>query len=58
MAMETFDEILNYSGNKKYIKKALKLQKAFLERISALNETEFRAQSKAEELKSSKTTFT
>ncbi|PKL18974.1 MAG: hypothetical protein CVV49_02980 [Spirochaetae bacterium HGW-Spirochaetae-5] len=51
LAIETFDEIIRYSDNKKYIKKAVKLQNNFMKRISALNEEEFKAQSKAEELK-------
>ena len=55
MAMETYEEIINYSGSKRYIKKAVKLQNQFVKRISALDENEFKAQTKAEELKNSKT---
>jgi tetratricopeptide (TPR) repeat protein len=54
LAMETFNEIIRYSDNKKYIKKAVKLQNTFMKRISALDENEFKAQSKAEELKSTR----
>ncbi len=55
LTMETFNEIIKYSGNKKYIKKAIKLQNLFVERLSAMNESEYKAQTKAEELKNSKT---
>lgn len=54
LAMETFNEIIRYSDNKKYIKKAVKLQNIFMKRISSLNDEEFKAQSKAEELKNSR----
>lgn len=50
MLMETCDEIINYSDNKKYIKKALKLQDQFVKRVSSLDENEQKAQMKAVEL--------
>ncbi len=53
--METYNEIIRYSSHKSYIKKAVKLQNNFVKRISALNEDEYKARSKAEELKNSKT---
>lgn len=55
LTIETLNEIIKYSSNKKYIKKAVNLQNLFVKRISALNESEYKAQTKAEELKNSKT---
>lgn len=55
MAMETYDEIIRYSSSKRYIKKAVKLQNQLVKRLYALNENEFKAQTKAEELKNCKT---
>jgi len=54
-AMETYDEIIKYSSNKKYIKKAVKLQDLFVKRLYSLNESEYKAHLKAEELKNSRT---
>jgi len=55
MTMETYAEIIKYCGSKRYVKKAVKLQNQFVKRISAFNENEYKAQSKAEELKNNKT---
>jgi tetratricopeptide (TPR) repeat protein len=53
MALEEYDEIINYSGSKKYRKKAVKLQNSLAKRISLLNENEYKAQKKAKELQTS-----
>lgn len=50
LLMETCDEIIKYTDNKKYIKKAIRLQNQFVKRISALDENEYKAQIKAVEL--------
>jgi len=55
MAMETYEELIQYSGSRRYIKKAVKLQNLFVRRISSMDEKEFKAQTKAEELKKSET---
>jgi tetratricopeptide (TPR) repeat protein len=53
MALEEYDEIINYRGSKKYRKKAIKLQNSLAKRISLLNENEYKAQVKAKELQNS-----
>ena len=50
MALEEYDDIINYSTSKKYKKKALKLQNALAKRISLLNENEYKAHEKAREM--------
>ncbi|HNX24638.1 MAG TPA: hypothetical protein PKG60_11375 [Spirochaetota bacterium] len=55
MAMETYDEIIKYSSSKRYVKKAVKFQNQFVKRIYAMDENEYKAQTKAEELKNKKT---
>lgn len=55
LALETYEEIIRYSGSRRYIKKALKLQNLLIKNIYSLNENEQKAQSKAEELKNSST---
>jgi tetratricopeptide (TPR) repeat protein len=54
MALEAHTEIINYSNNKRYIKKADKLQKHFLKKISPAWEDAHKALSKANELQISK----
>jgi tetratricopeptide (TPR) repeat protein len=54
MTMEAYTEIINFSNNKRYIKKADKLQKLFIKKISHTDEDVIKAQSKAKELKLSK----
>jgi len=51
MAVETYNEIIRYSPSRRYIRKAVKLQRNFYKRLSTLNENECRAQTKAEEFK-------
>jgi len=53
MAIEEYDEIINYSGSKKYRKKAVKLQNSLAKRVSLFNEIEYKAQEKAKQLQSS-----
>jgi tetratricopeptide (TPR) repeat protein len=51
LAVDTYNEIIRYSPSRRYIRKAVKLQKNFFRRLSALNENEYRAQTKAEEFR-------
>lgn len=50
MALEEYDEIINYSDSRKYRKKAVKLQNSLAKRISILNENDYKAHDKAREL--------
>jgi len=50
IALEEYDDIINYSASKKYRKKAVKLQNSLAKRISLLNEDEYRARRKAREM--------
>ncbi len=47
LALETYDDIINYSRSRRFRRKALKLQNRLAKKISRLNEDEYRAQSKA-----------
>ena len=51
MVTEAYTEIINFSNSKRYIKKADKLQKLFIKKISHTDEDVIKAQSKAKELK-------
>ena len=55
LTQEAYMEIINFSNNKRYIKKADKLHKLFIKKISHTDEDIIKAQSKARELKFSKT---
>jgi len=50
IALEEYDEIINYSTARKYKKKAIKLQNSLAKRISILNANEYKAHEKAREL--------
>jgi len=51
MALEAYSEIINFSNNKRYIKKADKLQKLFVKKIFKTEDEDVaKAQSKAKEL--------
>jgi len=51
MTTEAYTEIIKYSNSKRYIKKADKLQKLFIKKISPTGDDPTKAQSKAKELK-------
>ena len=51
MTIETYAEIINFSNSKRYIKKADKLQKLFIKKISPIGEDPAKVQNKAEELR-------
>jgi tetratricopeptide (TPR) repeat protein len=55
MVTEAYMEIINFSNSKRHIKKAIKLQKAFMKKIYHTDEEIVKAQSKAIELKISNT---
>jgi len=55
MTVEAYNEIIKYSNSKRYIKKADKLQKLFIKKISPAEEHSNKAQSKAKELKFNET---
>lgn len=51
-ALEKYDELIRYTGSRRYRKRATKLRNSFIKRISSLNESEQKACSRAEEMKS------
>jgi len=55
MTIETYTEIIKYSNSRRYIKKADKLQKLFIKKISPDDEFAHKAQNKAKELKFNET---
>jgi len=52
-ALEKYEELIRYTGSRRYRKRAIKLRNSFSKRISSLNESEQKACSRAAEMKSS-----
>ena len=52
-ALEKYEELIRYTGSRRYRKRAIKLRNSFSKRISSLNESEQKACSRAVEMKSS-----
>lgn len=51
-ALEKYEELIRYTGSRRYRKRAIKLRNSFTKRISSLNESEQKACSRAVEMKS------
>ncbi len=51
-ALEKYEELIRYTGSRRYRKRAVKLRNSFSKRISSLNESEMNACSRAVEMKS------
>jgi len=52
IALEKYEEIIRYTGSRRYRKRAIKFRNSFSKRISLLNESEKKACSRADEMKS------
>lgn len=50
--LEKYEELIRYTGSRRYRRRAVKLRNSFSKRISSLNESERNACSRAEEMKS------
>lgn len=50
-ALEKYDELIRYTGSKRYRKRAIKLRNSLTKRVSSLSESEQRACSRAAEMK-------
>ncbi len=51
-ALEKYEELIRYTGSRRYRKRAIKLRNSFSKRISSLSESEHKACSRAVEMKS------
>jgi len=51
-ALEKYEELIRYTGSRRYRKRAIKLRNSFSKRISSLNESEQKACNRAAEMKS------
>lgn len=52
IALEKYEELIRYTGSRRYRKRAIKLRNSFSKRISSLNESEQKACNRAVEMKS------